>query len=124
MVEDASNLLKALNLPHRIVKLSSGDMGFSASKCYDIEVYLPSYKTYREISSVSNCLDFQARRGNIRFRRKATKKLEYVHTLNGSGLAVGRTVIAILENYQQKDGSVIIPEVLRPYTGFDIIRPS
>jgi len=124
MVEDASNLLKALNLPHRIVKLSSGDMGFSASKCYDIEVYLPSYKTYREISSVSNCLDFQARRGNIRFRRKATKKLEYVHTLNGSGLAVGRTVIAILENYQQKDGSVIIPEVLRPYTGFDIIKPS
>ncbi|MFN4245426.1 MAG: serine--tRNA ligase [Brevinematia bacterium] len=122
MVEDASNLLKALGLPHRIVKLSSGDMGFSAAKCYDIEVYLPSYGTYREISSVSNCLDFQARRGNIRFRRKNTKKLEYVHTLNGSGLAVGRTVIAILENYQQKDGSVIIPEVLRPYTGFDIIQ--
>ena len=123
MVEDASKLLKALNLPHRIVKLSSGDMGFSAAKCYDIEVYLPSYKTYKEISSVSNCLDFQARRGNIRFRRNETKKLEYVHTLNGSGLAVGRTIIAILENYQQKDGTVIIPEVLRPYTGFDKITP-
>ncbi|MEN2997544.1 MAG: serine--tRNA ligase [Brevinematia bacterium] len=121
MVEDASNLLKALELPHRIVKLSAGDMGFSSAKCYDIEVYLPSYGTYKEISSVSNCLDFQARRGNIRFRRKETKKLEYVHTLNGSGLAVGRTIIAILENYQQKDGRVLIPEVLRSYTGFDVI---
>lgn len=123
MVEDASNILKALNLPHRVVKLSAGDMGFSAAKCYDLEVYLPSYGTYREISSVSNCLDFQARRGNIRFKRKETKKLEYVHTLNGSGLAVGRTLIAILENYQQKDGSVVIPEALRQYTGFDVITP-
>ncbi|MCX8029636.1 MAG: serine--tRNA ligase [Brevinematales bacterium] len=123
MVEDASNLLKALNLPYRIVKLSAGDMGFSAAKCYDIEVYLPGYGTYREISSVSNCLDFQSRRGNIRFKRKDTRKLEFVHTLNGSGLAVGRTVIAILENYQQRDGSVIIPEILRPYTGFDVIEP-
>lgn len=123
MVEDASNLLKALNLPHRIVKLSSGDMGFSASKCYDIEVYIPSYGTYKEVSSISNCLDFQARRGNIRFRRKSTKKVEFVHTLNGSGLAVGRTVIAILENYQQADGTVVIPEVLIPYTQFDRIEP-
>lgn len=123
MVKDASNILKFLNLPHRIVKLSAGDMGFSAAKCYDIEVYLPSYGTYKEISSVSNCLEFQARRGNIRFRRKGTKRLEYVHTLNGSGLAVGRTVIAILENYQQKDGSVSIPEALRQYTGFDVISP-
>ncbi|MGC8766301.1 MAG: serine--tRNA ligase [Brevinematia bacterium] len=121
MVEDASNLLKVLGLPHRVVKLSSGDMGFAAAKCYDLEVYLPSYATYREISSVSNCLDFQARRANIRFRRKNTKKVEFVHTLNGSGLAVGRTLIAILENYQQKDGSIVIPEVLKPYTGFDVI---
>ncbi len=121
MVKDAAKLLEALGLPYRVVKLSSGDMGFSASKCYDIEVWLPSYNTYREISSVSNCKDFQARRGNIKFRRKDTKKLEFVHTLNGSGLAVGRTLIAILENYQQEDGSVLIPEVLRKYTGFEII---
>ena len=121
MVKDAAHILQLLGLPYRIVKLSAGDMGFAAAKCYDIEVWLPSYGTYREISSVSNCLDFQARRANIKFRRKENKKVEYVHTLNGSGLAVGRTVIAILENYQQNDGSVIIPEVLRDYTKFDKI---
>ncbi len=121
MVKDAAHILQLLGLPYRIVKLSAGDMGFSAAKCYDIEVWLPSYKTYREISSVSNCLDFQARRANIKFRRSENKKVEYVHTLNGSGLAVGRTVIAILENYQQEDGSVVIPEVLRDYTKFDKI---
>jgi seryl-tRNA synthetase len=121
MVKDASDILKLLGLPHRIVKLSAGDMGFAAAKCYDIEVWLPSYGTYREISSVSNCLDFQARRANIKFRDSQTKKLDYVHTLNGSGLAVGRTVIAVLENYQQKDGSVVIPEVLRDYAKFDKI---
>jgi len=121
MVKDAAHILQLLGLPYRIVKLSAGDMGFAAAKCYDIEVWLPSYGTYREISSVSNCLDFQARRANIKFRRKENQKVEYVHTLNGSGLAVGRTVIAILENYQQNDGSVIIPEVLRDYTKFDKI---
>lgn len=121
MVKDAAHILQLLGLPYRIVKLSAGDMGFAAAKCYDIEVWLPSYGTYREISSVSNCLDFQARRANIKFRRKENQKVEYVHTLNGSGLAVGRTVIAILENYQQDDGSVIIPEVLREYTKFDKI---
>jgi seryl-tRNA synthetase len=121
MVKDAAHILQLLGLPYRIVKLSAGDMGFAAAKCYDIEVWLPSYGTYREISSVSNCLDFQARRANIKFRRKENQKVEYVHTLNGSGLAVGRTVIAILENYQQNDGSVIIPEVIRDYTKFDKI---
>ena len=121
MVKDAAHILQLLGLPYRIVKLSAGDTGFAAAKCYDIEVWLPSYGTYREISSVSNCLDFQARRANIKFRRKENQKVEYVHTLNGSGLAVGRTVIAILENYQQNDGSVIIPEVLRDYTKFDKI---
>jgi len=121
MVKDAAHILQLLGLPYRIVKLSAGDMGFASAKCYDIEVWLPSYGTYREISSVSNCLDFQARRANIKFRIKENQKVEYVHTLNGSGLAVGRTVIAILENYQQNDGSVIIPEVLRDYTKFDKI---
>jgi seryl-tRNA synthetase len=97
--------------------LSTGDMGFSAAKTYDIEVWLPSQKSYREISSCSNCEAFQARRANIKFRPDGTGKAEYVHTLNGSGLAVGRTLIAVLENYQQADGSVEIPEVLRPFMG-------
>ena len=97
--------------------LSTGDMGFSAAKTYDIEVWLPSQKTYREISSCSNCEAFQARRANIRYRPQGTGKAEFVHTLNGSGLAVGRTWIAILENYQQADGSVVIPEALRPFMG-------
>ncbi|NPV38553.1 Seryl-tRNA synthetase [Brevinematales bacterium NS] len=117
MVEQAQKILKKLGLAHRVVVLSQGDMGFSAAKCYDVEVWLPGQNRYREISSVSNCRDFQARRAQIRFRRESTGKPEYVHTLNGSGLAVGRTVVAILENYQQADGSVLIPEVLRPYMG-------
>ncbi len=117
MVEQAQKILQKLGLAHRVVVLSQGDMGFSAAKCYDVEVWLPGQNRYREISSVSNCLDFQARRAQIRFRRESNGKPELVHTLNGSGLAVGRTVVAILENYQQADGSVIIPEVLRPYMG-------
>lgn len=116
MTSHAEAILKKLKLPYRVVTLCSRDIGFSASKTYDIEVWIPSEGRYREISSVSNCLDFQAKRAGIRFR-KGTSKPEFVHTLNGSGLAVGRTLIAILENYQKKDGTVIIPEVLRPYMG-------
>ncbi|HWP43855.1 MAG TPA: serine--tRNA ligase [Blastocatellia bacterium] len=112
---DAEAVLESLGLPYRTVVLSTGDMGFSAAKTYDIEVWLPSLNTYREISSCSNCEAFQARRAQIRFRREAKSKPEYVHTLNGSGLAIGRTWLAILENYQQEDGSVIVPESLRPY---------
>ncbi len=112
---DAERILQLLGLPYRTVILSTGDMGFGARKTYDIEVWLPSQKTYREISSCSNCGDFQARRMNTRFRRAGGAKPEFVHTLNGSGLAVGRTWIAILENYQQKDGSIQIPEILHPY---------
>ncbi len=113
----AEEILKRLGLAYRVIILCAGDMGFSAAKTYDIEVWLPSQNKYREISSCSNFEDFQARRGNIRYKPKGSKKTELVHTLNGSGLAVGRTVVAILENYQQSDGSVIIPEVLRPYMG-------
>jgi seryl-tRNA synthetase len=112
---NAESILQALNLHYRIVNLCTGDLGFSASKTYDIEVWLPGQGVYREISSCSNFEDFQARRANIRYRPKTGGKTRFVHTLNGSGLAVGRTVVAILENYQQADGSVIIPEVLRPY---------
>lgn len=115
LLADAESILQALGLHYRVVSLCTGDLGFAASKTYDIEVWLPGQNTYREISSCSNFEDFQARRADIRFRRKGKKKTEFVHTLNGSGLAVGRTVVAILENYQQEDGSVIIPEVLRPY---------
>lgn len=117
MTANAEKVLQLLGLPYRVLSLCTGDMGFSSAKTYDIEVWLPSYNTYREISSCSNCEDFQARRANIRFRREAKGKPEFVHTLNGSGLAVGRTVAAILENYQLEDGSVLIPEVLRPYMG-------
>jgi seryl-tRNA synthetase len=117
MTADAETILKLLGLPYRVIVLCTGDMGFSAAKTYDLEVWLPSYGTYREISSCSNTEDFQARRANIRFRREPNAKPEFVHTLNGSGLAVGRTLAAILENYQQADGSVVIPEVLRPYMG-------
>lgn len=113
----AEGLLQALGLPYRVITLCTGDMGFSAAKTYDLEVWLPGQNTYREISSCSNCTDFQARRANIRFRPEGGGKPEYSHTLNGSGLAVGRTLVAVLENYQQEDGSVIIPEVLRPYMG-------
>ena len=117
LTADAEDVLKRLGLPYRVIVLCTGDMGFSAAKTYDIEVWLPAQNRYREISSCSNFEDFQARRGNIRYRPKGGKKTELLHTLNGSGLAVGRTVVAILENYQQPDGSVIIPEVLRPYMG-------
>src|SRR5690606_20768202 len=115
LTEHAEKVLQLLGLPYRVVELCTGDLGFSAAKTYDIEVWLPSQQTYREISSCSNFEDFQARRANIRFRRERGAKPEFVHTLNGSGLAVGRTVAAILENGQQADGSVVIPEVLRPY---------
>jgi seryl-tRNA synthetase len=115
LTANAERVLQLLDLPYRTVVLSTGDMGFGARKTYDIEVWLPSQKTFREISSCSNCGDFQARRMNTRFRRGGGGKPEYVHTLNGSGLAVGRTWIAVLENYQQEDGTIVIPEVLRPY---------
>lgn len=115
MTSHAENILKKLQLPYRVITLCTGDTGFSSAKTYDLEVWLPSYNAYKEISSCSNCTDFQARRANIRFRREETGKIEYVHTLNGSGLAVGRTVAAIIENYQNEDGSITIPEVLRPY---------
>ena len=117
LTANAETILQMLGLPYRTMVLCTGDMGFSAAKTYDIEVWLPSQKTYREISSCSNCESFQARRANIKFRPDGTGKAEYVHTLNGSGLAVGRTLIAILENYQQADGSVVIPEALRPFMG-------
>lgn len=112
---DAEEVLKRLNLPYRVISICTGDLGFTAAKKYDLEVWIPSQNTYREISSCSNFEAFQARRANIRFRRAPKAKPEYVHTLNGSGLAVGRTVAAILENYQQEDGTVVIPEALRPY---------
>ena len=115
LTANAERILQLLGLPYRTVLLSTGDMGFAAQKTYDIEVWLPSQKTYREISSCSNCGDFQARRMNLRFRRAGGAKPEFVHTLNGSGLAVGRTWIAVLENYQQSDGSIEIPEILQPY---------
>ena len=115
LTADAERILQLLGLPYRTVVLSTGDMGFGAKKTYDIEVWLPSQQTYREISSCSNCGDFQARRMNMRFRRGGGGKPEYVHTLNGSGLAVGRTWIAVLENYQQADGTVHLPEILLPY---------
>jgi seryl-tRNA synthetase len=115
LLSDAEEVLKRLGLPYRVVTLCTGDLGFSASKTYDIEVWLPGQNTFKEISSCSNFEDFQARRAKIRYRIAGKSKTEYVHTLNGSGLAVGRTLVAILENYQQADGCVIIPEVLRPY---------
>ena len=117
LTTNAEEVLRRLGLPYRTVLLCTGDMGFASAKTYDIEVWLPSQNTYREISSCSNTEAFQARRANIRFRRDGTGKAEFVHTLNGSGLAVGRTLIAILENYQQQDGSVVIPDALRPYMG-------
>lgn len=115
MVQDAEDVLRRLKLPYRVVELCTGDMGFAAAKTYDLEVWLPGQAMYREISSCSNCEDFQARRAQIRYRKEKKSKPIFVHTLNGSGLAVGRTLVAILENYQQRDGSVVVPEVLRPY---------
>jgi seryl-tRNA synthetase len=124
LTANAEEVLKRLELPYRTVCLCTGDMGFAAAKTYDIEVWLPSQKTYREISSCSNCEAFQARRANIKFRPQGTGKAEFVHTLNGSALAVGRTLIAVLENYQQKDGSVTIPAALRPFmNGREVITP-
>ena len=117
LTSHAEKILQLLGLPYRVVVLSTGDLGFSAAKTYDIEVWLPSYNDYKEISSCSNFEDYQARRANIRFRRSPKDRPEFVHTLNGSGLAVGRTWAAIVENYQQEDGSIIVPEVLRPYMG-------
>jgi seryl-tRNA synthetase len=115
MTDCAQEILKRLGLHHRVMALCTGDMGFSARKTYDIEVWLPGQDKFREISSCSNCGDFQARRMNARYRPKGEKALRFVHTLNGSGLAVGRTLVAILENYQEPDGSIVIPEALRPY---------
>jgi seryl-tRNA synthetase len=115
LTSNAEEVLRRLNIPYRVITLCTGDLGFSAAKTYDIEVWLPGQDAFKEISSCSNCEDFQARRAKIRYRISGKSKTEYVHTLNGSGLAVGRTLIAILENYQQADGSVLIPEVLRPY---------
>jgi seryl-tRNA synthetase len=117
MVTDAEEVLRRLGLAYRVVLLCTGDMGFNSAKTYDLEVWLPGQDAYREISSCSSCSDFQARRGNLRYRPDAKGKPRFVHTLNGSGLAVGRTVVAILENYQQADGSIVVPEVLRPYMG-------
>lgn len=122
ITQDAEDVLQMLELPYRIVTLCTGDLGFSAAKTYDLEVWMPAYDTYREISSCSNFLDFQARRAGIRYRPEPDASTKYVHTLNGSGLAIGRTVAAILENYQNEDGSVTVPEVLRPYMGIDVIK--
>ena len=122
LTNDAEDVLRILGIPYRVVRLSTGDLGFSSAMTYDVEVWMPSYGRYVEISSCSNFEDFQARRANIRFRREPKGKPEFVHTLNGSGLAVGRTVAAILENFQQEDGSVIVPEALRKYMGTDIIE--
>lgn len=125
MVEDAENILQLLGLPYRVISLCTGDIGFSAAKTYDLEVWLPSYNNYKEISSCSNCTDFQARRANIKYRDPANfKGSRFVHTLNGSGLAVGRTMAAIMENYQQADGTIKVPEVLVPYMGgITVIEP-
>ncbi|MDQ6933069.1 MAG: serine--tRNA ligase [Candidatus Eremiobacteraeota bacterium] len=124
LTADAERLLEELKLPYRVVALCAGDVGFNAAKTYDLEVWLPSQNMFREISSCSNCTDFQTRRANIRLRRTAQSKPELVHTLNGSGLAVGRTLVAILENYQQEDGSVKIPDVLQSYMRTDLLRCS
>lgn len=124
MVADAENILQLLGLPYRVITLCTGDMGFSAAKTYDLEVWLPCYNDYKEISSCSCCTDFQARRANIKYRDPENfKGTRYVHTLNGSGLAVGRTMAAVVENYQQPDGTIRVPDVLVPYMGTDVIRP-
>ena len=123
MVNDAENILQLLGLPYRVISLCTGDIGFSSCKTYDLEVWLPCYNGYKEISSCSDCWDFQARRANIRYKDSSFKGTRLVHTLNGSGLAVGRTMAAIIENYQLPDGTVVVPEVLRPYMGCDVIKP-
>jgi seryl-tRNA synthetase len=122
MVSDAENILQLLGLPYRVIELCTGDLGFASAKTYDLEVWLPSYNGYKEISSCSNCLDFQARRAAIRYRDpEQFKGTRLLHTLNGSGLAVGRTMAAIIENYQQPDGSIRVPEALVPYMGIERI---
>ena len=122
MLTEASYMLELLELQYSVITLCTGDMGFGAAKTYDIEVWMPSYDGYKEISSCSNCWDFQARRASIKYRDPATfKGSRFVHTLNGSGLAVGRCVAAIIENYQNADGTITVPEVLRPYMGCDTI---
>jgi seryl-tRNA synthetase len=122
LTTDAEDILQKLELPYRVVELCTGDLGFAASKTYDLEAWLPGQQRYREISSCSNFTDFQARRAHIRFKRDGKKGTEFVHTLNGSSLAIGRTLVAVLENYQQKDGSIVVPEVLRPYMKLEVIR--
>ncbi len=122
LTANAEHLLQVLGLPYRVVKICTGDLGFTAAFKYDLEVWMPSYNRYVEISSCSNCEDFQARRAGIRFKRDKNSKAEFCHTLNGSGLAIGRTFAAILENYQQADGSIVVPEALRQYMGVDIIK--
>ncbi len=122
MLKDSESVLQILGIPYRVVELCTGDLGASMRKTYDIEVWIPSENKYREIGSISNAEEYQARRANIKFRRSAEAKLELVHTLNGSGLAVGRTVIAVMENFQQADGSIVVPQALRPYMGTDVIR--
>jgi len=117
LVRDAEDILQQLQLPYRVIELCTGDLGFSSCKTYDLEVWMPSSDTYREISSCSNCVDFQARRANVRFKEAGKKGTQYLHTLNGSGLAVGRTMAAILENYQEANGAVRVPEVLQKYLG-------
>lgn len=121
MLADAEDILQRLNIPYRILLLSTGDMGFSAAKCYDIEILAPGVDKWLEVSSVSNCEDFQARRANIRYRPEAGAKPEFVHTLNGSGVALPRLVVSILENYQQADGTIVVPDALKPYMGVDVI---
>ncbi len=121
LTSHAEDILRGLGLPYRVMTLCTGDLGFSSAKTYDLEVWLPGQGKYREISSCSNFVDFQARRADIRFRRTGKKGTEFVHTLNGSGLAIGRTLVAVIENYQQKDGSILIPEALRPYMGIEKI---
>ena len=124
LTDNAGEVLRLLELPHRVITLCTGDIGFGSAKTYDVEVWMPAQDCYREISSCSNMTDFQARRGNIKFRRDAKSKPEFIHTLNGSGLAVGRTVAAILENNQEADGSVRIPKGLQPYMGgAEVIKP-
>ncbi|MDQ7787030.1 MAG: serine--tRNA ligase [Thermodesulfovibrionales bacterium] len=119
---NAEEILQRLELPYRVIALCTGDLGFSSAKTYDLEVWLPGQQRYREISSCSNFTDFQARRANIRFRRQGKKGTEFVHTLNGSGLAIGRTLVAVLENYQQKNGSILVPAALRPYMDIEVIQ--
>ncbi len=123
ITSDAEDILKALNIPYRVILLCTGDLSFSAAKCYDIETWSPAEEKWLEASSCSNFEDFQARRGNIKFRNKETKKLQFVHTLNGSGLATSRLMVSLLENNQTPDGKIIVPEPLRKYTGFDVIEP-